>query len=88
MDIKIGSLCWIHGSYIDDPNSYFQVTGWSVVPYLSFANVEDAVRWSIVIGIYDHNNGTPREGQLCVGTGAVRYRKRAAPGSWSAWGSF
>ena len=83
----IGELKWLPSGNIDDPNSYLNATGWKIIPYVTYANIDtlESLKWSFVIGIYDHNNGTPKDCQLAIGeNGGVRRRYKSSTG-WTGW---
>ena len=70
-------------TYIDDPNGFFNVTGWAVKMHISLLNIS-GVGWAVVVGVYDHNNGTPKARQFACGTEKTAERSLTA-GTWSSW---
>ena len=80
----IYNLKWIPGEYIDNPNAHLKLTGWGIDAYISRANLTASSRWSLVLGIYDHNNGTPVGRQFAIGTSKCMER-RYFNGAWQSW---
>lgn len=80
----IYNLKWIPGEYIDNPNAHLKLTGWGIDAYISRANLTASSRWSLVLGIYDHNNGTPMGRQFAIGTSKCMER-RYFNGAWQSW---
>ena len=80
----IYNLKWIPGEYIDNPNAYLKLIGWGIDAYVSRANLTASSRWSLVLGIYDHNNGTPMGRQFAIGTSKCMER-RYLNGAWQSW---
>ena len=80
----IYNLKWIPGEYIDNPNAYLKLIGWGIDAYISRANLTASSRWSLVLGIYDHNNGTPMGRQFAIGTSKCMER-RYLNGAWQSW---
>ena len=80
----IYNLKWIPGEYIDNPNAHLKLTGWGIDAYISRANLTASSRWSLVLGIYDHNNGTPMGRQFAIGTSKCMER-RYFNGTWQSW---
>lgn len=83
----IGELKWLPSGNIDNPNAYLNATGWRIVPYVTYVNIDgsESLKWSFVIGIYDHNNGAPKECQLAIGeNGGVRRRYKSST-TWTGW---
>lgn len=80
----IYNLKWIPGEYIDNPNAHLKLTGWGIGAYISRANLTASSHWSLVLGIYDHNNGTPMGRQFAIGTSKCMER-RYFNGAWQSW---
>ena len=80
----IYNLKWIPGEYIDNPNAHLKLTGWGIDAYFSRVNLTASSRWSLVLGIYDHNNGTPTGRQFAIGTSKCMER-RYFNGAWQSW---
>lgn len=80
----IYNLKWIPGEYIDNPNAHLKLTGWGIDAYISRANLTASSRWSLVLGIYDHNNGAPMGRQFAIGTSKCMER-RYFNGAWQSW---
>ncbi|WP_143320254.1 hypothetical protein [Clostridium sp. HBUAS56010] len=83
-DTLLGKIKYLPEAYIDNPNSYFNLSGWNVIPYLTFANVSPDIGWGLIVGTLDNNNGNPVGAQFAVGTVQIAYRKYATL-TWSDW---
>lgn len=83
-DELVTNLRWIPQSALDNPNSFLGLTGWQVAPYVSYTNLVDAARWSVIIGIYDNDNGQPLGRQVAIGTSGI-FQRRNINGIWDSW---
>ena len=83
-DALVTNLRWIPQSALDNPNSFLGLTGWQVAPYVSYTNLVDAARWSVIIGIYDNDNGQPLGRQVAIGTSGI-FQRRNINGIWDSW---
>ena len=83
LNSEVGEIAFMPSTYIDDPNGFFNVTGWATKMHISLLSIS-GVGWAVVVGVYDHNNGTPKARQLAVGTTRTAERSLSA-GTWSSW---
>ena len=83
-DTLVTNLRWIPQSALDNPNSFLGLTGWQVAPYVSYTNLVGDARWSVIIGIYDNDNGQPLGRQVAIGTSGI-FQRRNINGIWDRW---
>lgn len=83
LNSEVGEIAFMPSTYIDDPNGFFNVTGWATKMHISLLSIS-GVGWAVVVGVYDYNNGTPKARQLAVGTTRTAERSLSA-GTWSPW---
>ena len=82
----IPNLIWLPAEYIDNPNGYANLTGWGLCIYVTRYNFDkdNQTRWSLVLGVYDNNNGAAVSRQLAVGTAGIKQRSYSNS-AWSSW---
>lgn len=80
----LGGLKYLPATNIDNPNAFLRLTGWENSAYMSYVSLPALSGFTLVLGIYDHNNGTPKGRQFAITPGKLASRGYSA-GAWTTW---